>query len=259
MFAKNVNFHRAQYSFICFAAFHVTADDSRAILREITYGSTIVIPSSYSLVMNMSDYHSFVQNPSPHFLATLISSINSAIADGLKRLLSARESSVYFTPLEIEWQPGQQFNQIILEGNVLLISLNATEPSSYVGWSDHAVSAFQSGSFSAIQNPNLFSSQTFKVGPICQFYDELLAPIFLFTSANTTFKVFVLHFTFFNLTYSFIHRFTHMPVLESNQSLPCTATRQQTSSSAPLLLFCSISLPFLICSFSRIQRRYCRS
>jgi hypothetical protein len=154
-------------SFHLLAAFHVTPDDSRVMLRELTHSSTVVLYASYSVVMNASDYSLFAANfgpqsgnPNQYF----INNITDAITDGLKHLLPAHPGSVFSFSLDFQAQPHytSHSNQIIVEGSVLVFALNATEPLTYVGWSDLAIAAFQSKAPPAIQHRNIFSPQNFK-------------------------------------------------------------------------------------------------
>lgn len=128
-----------------------------------------MFPGSYSLVMNMSDYYSFTANSDPQFVGSLFDNITNAITDGFKHLLSAREGSVFSVPLEFQTRPGpaHHLSQIIVEGSALMIALNATEPPSYVGWYEHAITAFYSKASPAIRNLNLLSPQTFQARFIC--------------------------------------------------------------------------------------------
>jgi hypothetical protein len=145
------------------AAFHISKSDTRVTLRELTHGSTVVFPGSYTLVMNMSDYSSFAASD-PRFFESLSKNISNAITDGFTLLLSARNGSVFSLPLDIQMRVAQESGEVrfIMEGSALVIALNATEPSSYNGWSDRAIAAFHSKApSSAIQN--IVSQQTFKV------------------------------------------------------------------------------------------------
>ncbi len=146
-----------------FAAFHVSKSDTRVTLRELTHGSTVIFPGSYTLVMSISNYSSFAASD-PRFFDSLHTNISNGISDGFKLLLSARNGSVFSLPLDIQMRVAQESGQVrfIMEGSALVIALNATEPSSYDGWFDRAIAAFHSKApSSAIQN--LVSQQTFKV------------------------------------------------------------------------------------------------
>ena len=145
-----------------FAAFHVSKSDTRVTLRELTHGSTVIFPGSYTLAMSISNFSSFAASD-PRF-DSLHTNILNAITDGFKLLLSARNGSVFSLPLDIQMRVAQESGpvRIIMEGSALVIALNATEPSSYDGWFDRAIAAFHSKApSSAIQN--LVSQQTFKV------------------------------------------------------------------------------------------------
>ncbi len=144
------------------AAFRVSEDDSRVVLREITHGSSLVFSGSYSLVMKMSDYYLFVANPNSQLPGSLLNNITDAITDGFRRLLSARDGSVFSVPLDYQTRPAQDWSQIIIEGSALMIALNATEPPSYAGWYEHTVSAFHSKASPAIQSLNILSLETFQ-------------------------------------------------------------------------------------------------
>jgi hypothetical protein len=121
-----------------------------------------VFPGSFSLVMNMSDYYFFAANSDPQLVGSLFDNITNAITEGFKRLLSAREGSVVSVPLDFQTRPAQHLSQIIIEGSALMIALNASEPSSYGGWYELAIAAFNSKASPAIRNLNLLSPQTFQ-------------------------------------------------------------------------------------------------
>jgi hypothetical protein len=147
-------------SLFCTAAFHVTKDDTRDVLREITLSPTVVFPVSFSFAINASDYHMFsVSNA--HFFESFFKNITDGITDGFEDLLSSRNGSVFSLPLDLQIRVAQESNQVLMEGSALVIALNATEPSSYDGWSDLAIAAFHSkASSSALRN--LASPHTFK-------------------------------------------------------------------------------------------------
>lgn len=121
------------------------------------HGSTVVFPGSFSLVINVSDYYLFAANSDP-----LFDNIMNAITEGFRRLLSAREGSVVSVPLDFQTRPAQHLSQIIIEGSALMVALNATEPSSYSGWYELAIAAFNSKASPIIRNLNLLSPQTFQ-------------------------------------------------------------------------------------------------
>lgn len=138
------------------AAFHVTKDDTRVMLREITHGSTVVFPGSYTLVMNMSDYYVYAASD-PRFFESFFKNILDGITDGFKHL----QPNISL-PLDFHMRVAHDLGQVFMEGSALMIALNATEPSSYDGWSDRAIAAFHSNApSSAIRN--LVSPQTFNV------------------------------------------------------------------------------------------------
>ena len=110
----------------------------------------------------MSDYYYFMANPHSQFGVSLFEDITNAITDGFKQLLSARDGSVLSVPLDFQTRPAQLSSQIIIEGSALMIALNATQPSSYVGWYENAIASFQSKASPAIRNLNLLSPQTFQ-------------------------------------------------------------------------------------------------
>ena len=141
------------------AAFHVTKDDTRVMLREITHGSTVVFPGSYTLVMNMSDYYVYAASD-PRFFESFFKNISDGITDGFKHLQP--NSAVFSLPLDFHMRVAHDLGQVFMEGSALMIALNATEPSSYDGWSDRAIAVFHSNApSSAIRN--LVSPQTFNV------------------------------------------------------------------------------------------------
>lgn len=110
----------------------------------------------------MSDYYYFMANPHSQFGVSLFEDITNAITDGFKQLLSARDGSVLSVPLDFQTRPGQLSSQIIIEGSALMIALNATQPSTYVGWYENTIASFQSKASPAIRNLNLLSPQTFQ-------------------------------------------------------------------------------------------------
>jgi len=146
------------------AAFHATKDDSRVLLREITHGSTVVFPGSYTLTMNMSDYH-FYAASDPHFFESFFKNISDGITDGFKHVQSAGDGSVFLLPLDFQMRMAQDSSEVVMEGSALMIALNASEASSYDGWRDHAIAVFHSKAPSAaIQS--LVSPQTFQMSPL---------------------------------------------------------------------------------------------
>jgi hypothetical protein len=146
--------------FFVTAAFHVTKDDTRDVLREITLSPTVVFPVSFSFAMNASDYYLLTVS-NAHFFESIFKNITDGITDGFEDLLSSRNGSVFSLPLDLQIRVAQESNQVLMEGSTLVIALNATEPLSYDGWSDLAIAAFHSkASSSAIRN--LVSPLTFK-------------------------------------------------------------------------------------------------
>ncbi len=143
------------------AAFHVTNGDTRITLREITLGSTVVFPGSYTVTMSASDYHTFTAS-GPRFFESFFKNISDGITDGFKQLLSAREGAVFSLPLDFQMRVSPASGQVVMEGSALMIALNATEPSSYDGWRERAMAVFHSKAPSpAIRN--LVSLQSFQV------------------------------------------------------------------------------------------------
>jgi hypothetical protein len=143
------------------AAFHVTNGDTRMTLRDITLGSTVVFPGSYSVTMSASDNYTFTASD-PRFFESFFKNISDGITDGFQHLLSAREGSVFMLPLGFQMRFSPVSGQVVMEGSGLMIALNASEPSSYDGWRERAIAAFHSRTPSpAIRN--LVSLQTFQV------------------------------------------------------------------------------------------------
>ena len=118
------------------------------------HGSTFVFPGSYSLVIDITAYNQFG--------VLLFENITNAMTEGFKHLLSARDGSVFSVALDFQTRPVQHSSQIIMEGSSLMIALNATEPSSYIGWYEQTIAAFHSKAPPAIRNLNLLSPQTFQ-------------------------------------------------------------------------------------------------
>jgi hypothetical protein len=119
--------------------------------------------------MNMSDYSLFLANPNPQYFGSFINNITSAITEGFRRLLSARDGSVFSVPLDFQTRSAQHPSQMIIEASALVVALNATEPSSYAGWYENTIASFNSKASSAIQNLNLLSMQNFKASFIAQY------------------------------------------------------------------------------------------
>jgi hypothetical protein len=143
------------------AAFHVTDGDTRIMLKEITLGSTLVFPGSYTVTMSVSDYHTFTES-GPRFFESFFKNVSDGITDGFEQLLSAREGSVFSIPLGFQMRVAPASGQVVMESSALMIALNATEPSSYDGWRERAIAAFHSKAPSpAIRN--LVSLQSFQV------------------------------------------------------------------------------------------------
>jgi hypothetical protein len=140
------------------------------------HGSTVVFPGSYSLLMNISDYSLFLANPNPQYFGSLLNNITGAITEGFRRLLSARDGSVFSVPLDFQTRSAQHPSQMIIEASALVVALNATEPSSYAGWYESATAAFKSKASSAIQSLNLLSPQNFKARFIAQSCSALFVP-----------------------------------------------------------------------------------
>ena len=155
------------------AAFHVPQDDIRVVLKEITHGSTLMLYASYSVVMNMSDFSLFAANPSAQAFGNpnenIMNNITNAITDGLKHMLPARNGSVFSISLDFqtEQRVTSHFSEMVMEGSVVLLALNSSEPNTYIGWSDLAVVAFQSKLPPAIQARNIISPQNFKASFGC--------------------------------------------------------------------------------------------
>lgn len=109
--------------------------------------------------MNMSDYH-FYAASDPRFFESFFKNISDGITDGFKHLQP--NGAVFSLPLDFQMRVAHDLSQVVMEGSALMIALNATEPSSYDGWSDRAIAAFHSNApSSAIRN--LVSPQTFNV------------------------------------------------------------------------------------------------
>jgi hypothetical protein len=212
------------------------------------HGSTVVFPGSYSLLMNMSDYYLFLANPNPQYFGSIFNNISGAITDGFKRLLSARDGSVFSVPLDFETRPAQHPSQMIIEASALIVALNATEPSSYAGWYENAIAAFNSKASSAIQSLNILSPQNFKARFIAQSCSALFVPCHV-RPANISF----LH-TPASLS-CVLCRCTPLPTLQSKRSPPCAKTKQCSSSSVLRLLCSSVFLLLLICSFLLAHQR----
>ncbi len=116
----------------------------------------------------MSDYSLFLANPNPQYFGSFINNITIAITEGFRRLLSARDGSVFSVPLDFQTRSAQHPTQMIIEASALVVALNATEPSSYAGWNENTIASFNSKASSAIQNLNLLSPQNFKASFIAQ-------------------------------------------------------------------------------------------
>jgi hypothetical protein len=111
--------------------------------------------------MNISDYNLFASSE-PRFYESLFKNISDGITGGLKSLLSAREGSVFFIPIDSQMRIAHEYGQYVIESSGFVIALNASEPPSYDVWSELAIAVFHSKApSSAIRN--LVSAQTFKV------------------------------------------------------------------------------------------------
>jgi hypothetical protein len=165
-------------SFVLYlAAFRVSEDDSRVVLREISHSPSLVLSVSYSLVMKMTDYYLFVANSNSQLSGSLLNNITDAITDGHRRWLSARDGSVFSVPFEFQTRPSQDLSEITIEGSALIIALNATEPSD-ASWTAYTSSAFHHSTDSpAIHSLNILSPETFQARLCCPNFSCIMCAL----------------------------------------------------------------------------------
>jgi hypothetical protein len=141
------------------AAFYVSKDDSRTLLKEIIYGPTFVIPSSFSLAMNTSDFQKL--SSVPQYFDSFIKNISNGVLDGFKQLFPNRDASILTLSSDLQVMAAQDISPVLIEGSALLIVLNSSGPLSFDGWTNNAINSYHFKASSA-ETRNLVSEQTFK-------------------------------------------------------------------------------------------------
>ena len=111
--------------FMCeFAAFRVSKDEPRLILREITDGSSYVMRGTFILNMSLSDRNFTLKSD---LIDQLLIDITKSLTNGFQHALAiTRDGSVFAAPSEIlvyENNDGRFY-----EGSALFIALNSTGP-----------------------------------------------------------------------------------------------------------------------------------
>ena len=111
--------------FTCvFAAFRLSKDDPRLILREITDASSFVMRGTFILNMSLSDRNFTLK---PDLIDQLLIDITKSLTNGFQHALAiTRDGSVFAAPSEIlvyENNDGRFY-----EGSALFIALNSTGP-----------------------------------------------------------------------------------------------------------------------------------
>jgi hypothetical protein len=238
-------------------AFHVTPNDSRVMLREITHGSTVVLFASYSLVMNASDFSSVSASFSPQYPGDPNQHILiDAIAEGFKHLLPSPHGSVFSLPRSTVVS---YLSQVTIEGGVILFALNASEPHTFDGWSNLSIAAFQAKVPPSIQNRSILSPQNFKVMFDFPFLFCIISLTCIFwcrikcSNISCPRAVFV-------LMYPFHFSCTYFLTMEFEPSPPCPKVKQRLLSLVLCLLCSSVSLllPFSILTCLLLMHHNCR-
>jgi len=118
--------------FMCeFAAFRVSKDEPRLILREITDGSSFLMRGTFILNMSLSDHNATLK---PDFIDELLINITTSITNGLQHVLAlTRDGSVFAAPSEILVY--EKNDERVYEGSALFIALNSSGPTMQ-SWND---------------------------------------------------------------------------------------------------------------------------
>ena len=106
-----------------FAAFRVSKDEPRLILREITDGF-FVMRGTFILNMSLSDHNATLK---PDFIDELLINITTSITNGLQHVLAlTRDGSVFAAPSEILVY--EKNDERVYEGSALFIASNSSGP-----------------------------------------------------------------------------------------------------------------------------------
>jgi hypothetical protein len=130
-------------------------------LREITHSQTFVVPGSFSLIMNLSDFGNL---SSANLFESFFKNVTDSIMDAFKHVVSTQ--SVHTLSGTDNYKVHQESGHIVFTASALLVAFNFNSSATFDDWNSLAVSIFHSKTSSpAIRD--LVSPQTLQARTTC--------------------------------------------------------------------------------------------